>query len=363
MSTDDVPSWLDNEKDDLHRKEIVQPTLFGTGTLKLTDPDESDDAPAIENPFISENSWQNDDLSESTRSNKSKSSKTKQKKPSSTATKGYGATSTRALPPASAPPISPDRGSLWTIETPVTAALIPNYDGDDNDDNEEENDENDEEDPLIKKDAKEALVDDDDEENIVAPPIEFDDKSGHPKPPKRGCLIRFFLLIQTYALVTNLILLVSQVSTIFIVPITKDDWAYIGLKIYMSILALIFIVIEIDRPSTPFFKNAGFLKAFLSRGYLYTFCGLICAEEIVNEKAYNVMENAQDASKWLSTVFEVSWFSLLNLIASWALVVLGIIYILMGICCLQGVKNRCVYGDRLAWKQYRNAMKTLGESG
>jgi len=311
MSTDDddiEPSWLDTGNDQMHRKE-VEPLLFGTGKLALTDPDKIDDA---ENPF--------DDSDES--------KEPKKQQPN----KGYGSTE-------STTPTPPSRSSLWTIPTAATSPVC-NDDIDLDFDNDHD-------------DSKQG-----DSDGDCSTEISFHERSGRPLKPTRHWLVRIFFAIQSYALMVNLALLVSQVLPMVFVPLTDSDKGYIALKTYLCIFAIIFLVLEIDHPSIPFLRKASFLKTYASRGFLYTFFGLICFEEAYSEKAHKALQNTDER---LVTVFNVSWFALVNLIAAGALMSLGILYVLMGICCLQRVRNRYVYGDRQKWKAYREAIVKWGQ--
>jgi len=101
-----------------------------------------------------------------------------------------------------------------------------------------------------------------------------------------------------------------------------------------------------SRLMIEFFRSLPNLK----RGFVYTFFGLICFEEAYSEKAHKMIEEAE------KSLLTVSWFAIANRIAAFSLITLGSLYFLMGIFCLQSVRNRYVYGDRATWKAYRDAM-------
>lgn len=326
---DHDPAWLDNENDQIHRKE-VEPLLFGTGKLPLADPCEHDHSV---NPF-----GDNDDLSDTS---KSKSSGTSKQPKKQQTVKGYGSTDSNTSPKTA------NRSSLWTIATPATSQKK-------NDDEEslDKNKDDDFDSNFDPEDSKQGVGGDSDEENVMDE-ITFHERTGRPHPPTRHCCLRIFITVQTFGIATNLALLVSQVLPMVFVSWTTANKEYIALKIYLCAFALIFLVIEIDHPSIPFLRKASFLKTFASRGFLYTFFGLVCFGEADSEAAYKSLEGkTQD----LGTIFEVSWFGLVNLIAAWSLMALGTLYFVMGIFCLQRVRNRYVYDNRQKWKLYREAM-------
>jgi len=309
MSTnneDNEPSWLDTENDQTHRKE-VKPLLFGAGKLALTDPDESDDDPEI--PFGGSS-----DVSDAGKSKES--------------AKGYGSTN-------SSTPASP-KNSLWTIPTPVTSLLGKSEDSKDD---------------VFNFDEKADGSKQGDEEDAVMDEETFHEKTGRPKAPSRHWIVRLFFAIQSFGIITNLALFVSQILPLLFVAVTSTGKTYLALKVYLCALAIIFLIIEFDHPRIPFLRKASFLKTFSSRGFLYTFLGLVCFDEANSEAALGALKVNNIAS-----VFQVSWFALLNVIAAWSLVGLGLLYFLMGILCLQKVRNRYVYDDRQKWKAYREAL-------
>eukprot|EP00535_Pseudo-nitzschia_heimii_P003983 CAMPEP_0197180878 /NCGR_PEP_ID=MMETSP1423-20130617/5327_1 /TAXON_ID=476441 /ORGANISM="Pseudo-nitzschia heimii, Strain UNC1101" /LENGTH=315 /DNA_ID=CAMNT_0042631013 /DNA_START=76 /DNA_END=1020 /DNA_ORIENTATION=- len=315
MSSEDEnhePSWLDTGNDEVHRKE-VEPLLFGTGNLALTDPDDSDGDD--ENPFAS-----TDDVSDV---GKSKSSKPKNKK-------GYGSTEGSTSKP-------PDHGSLWTLPTAATSLLGKSDDSK----------------PAFFDDKTDASKEDDDNgKDDVIDEITFHEKTGRPHKPSRHWIVRVFFTIQTFGIITNLALLVSQILPIVFVPVSSVDMSYVALKIYLCAFSIIFLIVEFDHPSIPFLRKASFLKTFASRGFLYTFLGLVCFDEADSEAAFEALE---EQNSDFAAHFEVSWFAVFNVIAAWSLIGLGALYFLMGIVCLQKIRNRYVYDDRQKWKAHREA--------
>ena len=319
-----------------HRKEI-EPLLFGTGKLTLNDPTEKDNTV---NPFGGTSSYQNttsnhnnqdDDASEARTvgSTKSKNSpRSKKSKP-----KGYG---------------SANRSSLWTIPTAATttttttAANNGNGNGDD-----KENDNN------SRKQQRQDGESDEDHSTVIT----HSGSSGRPDRPKRDWPVKVFFAIESYALMVCLGLLVSQLLPMVFVPLKDFDRGYLALKIYMCIFAVLFMIVEIDHPKVPFLGNAVFLTTYATRGFLYTFFGLVCFEEAYSEKAHKMVEDAEKlyAEKTMP-IFDVSWFALVNRIAAFSLISLGVLYFLMGVCCMQRLRNRFVSSDRQKCKAYREAM-------
>lgn len=310
------PSWMDSENDEGHREE-VEPLLFGKGNLDLTDPDETDSP--------------------------KKGSKTN-------SPKGYGSTESNS-------PKAPKQ-SFWTLDTPATSDPPPPTD----EDSEPEHWADEKEGGSPKKGGSSgedwANEDDDDVENGDDSPVmdeaTFNEQTGRPRRPTRHCCLRMFNAIGTYAMITNLALLISQLLPLITIPWEENDLSYLVLKVYLCVFAIILFFVEVDHPAIPFLKKASFLRTFATRGFLYTFFGLVCFNEADSEKAYNALR-AQNED--LLSLFQVSWYALFNQLAAWSLISVGILYFLLGILCMQPVRNRYAYHDRQKWKAYREALE------
>jgi len=313
---DSEPAWLDTGYDKSHRED-VKPLLFGTGKISLNDPtDEVDDNMDLGGGY--QNQGQHQQKKQNDNDTIGFESPTK--------SKSYGSTYH-----------SPNRSSLWTIPTTSTNNPTSNSD-DDNGNNSNLKMKNQHQDHS-KFDASSVK-------------ITYHKTSGVPNRPKREWPVKVFFVIEACALLTCLTLLVSQLLPIVFVPISDfDDRAYLALKIYMCIFSIIFMIVEIDQPSIPFLKNAVFSTTYATRGFVYTFFGLICFEEAYSEKAHKMLEKAESSS----SILTVSWFATSNRLAAFSLLSMGILYFLMGICCLQTIRNQFIYGDRATWKAYRNA--------
>lgn len=306
---DNEPSWLDSENDQTHRDE-VEPLLFGKGKLDLTDPSETDD---VEDP---------DDDDDEQNSEIQTQAKSKEE------TKGYGSVDTTTTSP---------KNSLWTIQTPVSSR---------------EEAEDDPPNDLWSDPKPEAAGDE--ESPLLETKDSFHERPGKPEKPTRHCIVSMFYTIESFAMITNLALLLSQVLPLIAVKWDESDPGYLALKVYLCIFAIIFLLVEIDLSSISFLRKASFLRTYTSRGFLYTFFGLVCYEEADSEKAYTALEARAHND---SSVFRVSWFALVNQIAAISLLSVGVLYFLLGIVCLQRVRNRYVYDDRQKWKAYREALE------
>lgn len=293
---------MDSDNDDTHRGE-VEPLLFGKGNLDLTDPPEEAEEPDEEGSKTEEQS----------------------------STKGYGSIGT--------PPPPEPKSSLWTIQTPVTSREeAEEVEGAPTED--------------IWAEKNETIKEDEENPFYEKEETPLHERPGKPEKPKRHCIVAMFYTIESFAMITNLILLVSQVLPLVLVSWETSDPAYIALKIYLCVFAIIFTLVEFDR--VPFLQKSAFLRTFATRGFMYTFFGLVCFDEAGSDKAYKELEYRSSES---TDIFRVSWFALINEIAAISLIAMGVLYFLMGIVCLQRVRTKYVYDDRKKWKDYREALE------
>ncbi len=286
-------------------REDVEEELFGKGKLDLTDPSETDD---VENP---------PDESEDPPEDNKKATEEQ-------STKGYGSVDTTS-----------PKNSLWTINTPVSS---------------EKKEEEEEEANDLWSDPKPP---EDEESPLLETKENFHERPGRPEKPSRHCIVSTFYTIESFAMITNLFLLTSQILPLISVSWDESDPAYLALKIYLCVFAVIFVLVEADLSAIPFLRSASFLKTYCSRGFLYTFFGLVCYEEADSEKAYTALEARAHND---SSVFRVSWFALVNQIAAISLLAVGVLYFVMGILCLQRLRNKYVYDDRKKWEVYKEAL-------
>jgi len=313
----------------------VEPLLFGTGKLSLNDPDENDETT---NPFaenntptgINDNDNDDDDeLIAGPTAGSSKRRSSSLSKSGKTKTKDYGSTDT-------------SRSSFWTIPTDVTSP-VPTH----------KTAETDFDTGSVRI---RAFPDPDERQDEESADEVFADNSaihGGPDPPKQNCCVKIFSTVTVFALVTNLTMIVSQVLPLILYSLREFEPSFLALKIYLSIFSIILIVVEVDNDNVPFFRDAVFLKTYTTRGFFYTFLGLICFDVSHSERNNQMVEDAES----MIPDFDDSWFALIDLVAAWMLISLGILYFLMGIFCLQGVRNRWVQEERQKWKNYREAVK------
>jgi hypothetical protein len=73
-------------------------------------------------------------------------------------------------------------------------------------------------------------------------------------------------------------------------------------------------------------------------------------EEAYSERVEDMIAHAKDQ-------FHVSWISLFMQISAWALLAIGGVYMLLGLCCLHALRKRVYRNHKVKWETYREAMR------
>ena len=84
----------------------------------------------------------------------------------------------------------------------------------------------------------------------------------------------------------------------------------------------------------------------------YAFANVIA--EAYSERVKDMIEHSQEQ-------FRVSWLGLFMEISSFMMVGLGIVYMLLGICCLKLLRDRLKRKDKEKWEDYKEALKVWRE--
>lgn len=154
--------------------------------------------------------------------------------------------------------------------------------------------------------------------------------------PHRTCCHRIFNLITFIAVVTLICLLLTQALPLFFVK--GVSVLQYTLRCYVSIFCLIFILTELDAPLN-FLRSSKSLQNWISRGFLYSFVGLIGAEESLAVRVQDVLQQHPEMGAGAFQL-NVSWLAVFIQVSSWVMVGVGGAYFLLGICCMKGVRDR-----------------------
>lgn len=196
---------------------------------------------------------------------------------------------------------------------------------------------------TVRMSNKSSGVDADENESrsTVADPM--------PYMPRYNPCLWIFHLLEGVAVVTALCLLTTQVLPLFMVPRAQimDDIGVLSLalKVYISMFCFMFIIVETDLP-VPLIRSSPLLQTYTSRGFIYSFLGLICVEESYSERVKDILAHGKDS-------FHVGWAAIFMQISSWVMLSIGVIYMMLGVCCLKRLRDRLKQQEIDAWKKYR----------
>jgi hypothetical protein len=161
------------------------------------------------------------------------------------------------------------------------------------------------------------------------------------KSPMKNFLLHFFHWFEAITILSCLGVLTTQILPIIIVPAHELGFLQIVLRSYVSLFSIIFILVELRVPFT-FLKKSHILQTYFSRGFLYTFLGVVGMEEAYSGRIDDMVRAKEE--------FHVAWAPLFMQISSWFVFVIGCMYMIFGVCCLQIVR------DNLD-KQYRERVE------
>ena len=314
--------WLSRENDHIHQKQTADSSfsnagesepLFGTGKLPLQgevdnnnnsnddDDDDREEAQSSHYGSVPVSSTSGSPTPSSSAKSKGSKAKTRKKKKKKKAT-----------------------------PTPPPQSIF-----DDDDDSDEDDDNRGDNLSSVYSD-----YDDDDDDSHSALTMD-----GKPHLPNRNWCLEFFRLVSAVTVIASLGLLATQLLPVILVPLKSQGYFDLALKVYVTCFCFLFIMVECDAP-LPAVRNSQLLQTYLSRGFLYSFLGLICLQEAYSERVKEMVATHADE-------FHVAWASLFMQISSWLITACGIFYMLMGLCCLKKLRDRIRKRDRAVWKKYR----------
>jgi hypothetical protein len=151
--------------------------------------------------------------------------------------------------------------------------------------------------------------------------------------------------------VTQAIPITLKTSTSYPVQIT---FLSLALKVYISLFCITFVLVESNLP-IPFIRTSELLQAFISRGFIYSFLGLICVEEAYSERVRDIVSHGKEE-------FYVGWLAIFMQISSWFMLGVGTLYMLLGVFCLRGFRDRLQREEEEEWKKYREDLKKWKET-
>ena len=184
------------------------------------------------------------------------------------------------------------------------------------------------------------------------------------RPTYNACLYLFHLL-EGIAITAAMALLVTQIMPFILVQVdtTKKQQEEtntmtmnvltIALRFYVSLFCCLFIMTELGTSFVH--KTLPLLQHYSSRGFLYSFLGLICAEEAYSER---IKETLSLSSNGATNIQHIGWASIFMEVSSWFMLGIGIVYMLLGMCCCKRLRDHYKQKEIDVWKQYKIDLQT-----
>lgn len=155
----------------------------------------------------------------------------------------------------------------------------------------------------------------------------------------RACCHSVFIAISTFSGFSLVCLFCSQFAPLLFLSLRGLQLA---LRCYIGFFALLLILVEFDAPFS-FLTDSEAITNWVSRGILHSFLGLINQEESVTVvqaavESYNITGEVDDFENAKLTGARI--FQFFQLTTSWMMVASGLVYVMMGLLCLDNLKEK-----------------------
>ncbi|KAL7476374.1 hypothetical protein ACHAW6_002244 [Cyclotella cf. meneghiniana] len=202
-------------------------------------------------------------------------------------------------------------------------------------------------------------------------------------PPHKTLLVLFFDVIRFIAVNADCRLINTELMPIFWSGIGKTikdqmhrgrpsgtgeekmEVLHVAIRIFMSVFALLLLLIEFPdtfpilqmAPSTS--NNSSFrnspppltLYNWIPRGIFYIFLSVVCFQQEIVVRALDMDEHLSTSSRFFDSIPIV--------LAAWFMLGTGIMYVLLGMCCLQKVMERVRREEKECWDEYYEHLRLL----
>ena len=207
---------------------------------------------------------------------------------------------------------------------------------------------------------------------ILSKQILIDPETVRPDRPRYNVCLYLFHLLEGIAMTAALALLITQIIPfVILVDRTPNQLSQqsqpssptstvtmnvltIALRIYVALFCSLFIMTELGTSFVH--KTLPLLQHYSSRGFLYSFLGLICAEEAYSERIKETLSLSSNGST--NAIQHIGWASIFMEVSSWFMLGIGIVYMLLGLCCCKRVRDHYKQKEVDAWKQYKLDVQT-----
>ena len=213
---------------------------------------------------------------------------------------------------------------------------------------------------IQEKDMDTKTKTNDDTKSTITKKKLIDPETIKPDRPTYNACLYMFHLLEGIAITAAMALLVTQIMPFILVQIDSTqkqeqqtntmtmNLLTIALRIYVTLFCCLFIMTELGTSFVH--KTLPLLQYYSSRGFLYSFLGLICAEEAYSER---IKETLSLSTNGATNIQHIGWASIFMEVSSWFMLGIGIVYMLLGMCCCKRVRDHYQQKETDAWKQYK----------
>jgi hypothetical protein len=187
--------------------------------------------------------------------------------------------------------------------------------------------------------------------------VYVDPETLKPHIPHQNACLWIFHLLEGVAIAAAIALMATQLLPFILPPNSSSSNSSstaqvitmgvltIALRGYITLFCVLCIMTELGMGWVH--RTLPLLQFYLSRGFLYSFLGLMCAEEAYSERIKEVALTTSAAWQHLG------WASIFMEVSAWCMLAIGIVYMLLGVCCCKRVRDHYQQKERDAWKKYK----------
>ena len=108
----------------------------------------------------------------------------------------------------------------------------------------------------------------------------------------------------------------------------KQDIIQLVLRLYVIVLSCLIVMNELEW--SKYTRDSAILRIWITRGIIYSFVGVLGLDENSDAVARDTSKNS------VGDAYATIYFA----VVAWSLIVCGMLYFFMGLCCLQMAQDR-----------------------
>lgn len=179
-------------------------------------------------------------------------------------------------------------------------------------------------------------------------PIINNDLDDAPERPKIDPCLWVFHFIEGITAISAILLFSTQIAPFLFVRAKhlNKDLGFVAIieRLYISVFCILVVITE-SRVPIPLVRDSQILQQYISRGFLYSFIGIICLEEAHSERVLGLLTDTAG--------FHILWAALFMEVSAWSMLGMGMLYMALGILCMKILRDRMAEREERIWSRYR----------